>query len=88
MRTVLFLIAGFLLLAACALLARLFSATHPEAARSATIAFAALWLTIAGFNMWIGVTKAGYSAAEELPIFALIFGVPVATAVLIQWRFH
>jgi hypothetical protein len=44
-------------------------------------------LLIAAFNMWTGVAKAGYSVAEELPVFALIFLVPVAVAILVRWRF-
>jgi len=34
--------------------------------------------------MWNGVAKAGYSASEELPVFALIFLVPAITAVLVK----
>jgi len=86
-RTLLFLVVGFLLLAAFFLLAKLFSANYPESMRWATFAFVAVWLAIAGFNMWGGVAKAGYSAAEELPIFLLIFGVPAAVAILLKWRF-
>ena len=36
--------------------------------------------------MWLGVAKAGYSFGEELPIFVLIFGVPVVLAVLVKWQ--
>jgi len=86
-RTILFMIAGLLLLAAFALLAKLFSANYPEAARVATIAFVAFWFVIAGANMWVGVAKAGYSAAEELPIFVLNFALPVAVAILLKWKF-
>ena len=85
MRTGLFLLAGFLLLGACVVLAKLFSAQYPAASGIATAVYVALWLAIAAFNMWVGVAKAGYSAAEELPIFLLIFGVPAATAFL-KWR--
>jgi hypothetical protein len=46
-----------------------------------------VWLVIAAANMWIGVAKAGYSVAAELPIFALIFGVPAAVALLVRWKF-
>jgi hypothetical protein len=35
--------------------------------------------------MWIGVAKAGYSVAEEAPIFLLVFAVPAAAAVLVAW---
>ena len=86
MRTPLFLLAGFLLLAAALLLGRLFSSTYPGATLTATITYVALWLIIAGINMWVGVAKAGYSVAEELPIFLLIFAVPAAVAVLLKWK--
>jgi hypothetical protein len=53
-RTLQFLVAGLLLLAAFLLLAKLFSANYPDAARLATIAYVALWFIIAGVNMWVG----------------------------------
>jgi hypothetical protein len=87
MRTGLFLLTGLLLLAACLLLRRLFSSNYPAATTVATVAYVALWLLIAAFNMWTGVAKAGYSVAEELPVFALRFLVPVAVAILVRWRF-
>jgi hypothetical protein len=87
MRTGLFLLTGLLLLAACLLLGRLFSSNCPAATTVATVAYVALWLLIAAFNMWTGVAKAGYSVAEELPVFALLFLVPVAVAILVRWRF-
>jgi hypothetical protein len=86
-RTVLFLAVGFLLLAACLLLGRLFSANYPSATYTATTAFISLWLLISAFNLWVGVTKAGYTAADELPIFLLVFAMPVAVAVFLKWRF-
>ena len=87
MRTALFLVAGFLLLAASLLVGRLFSANYPGATVAATAAYVALWFVIAGANMWIGVAKAGYSINEELPIFLLIFGLPAAAAVVLKWKF-
>jgi hypothetical protein len=86
MRTALFLVSGLLLLAAFLLLGRLFSANYPGATLLATAAYVALWLVIAGANMWIGVARAGYSVAEELPIFLLIFGLPAAVAVVLKWK--
>jgi hypothetical protein len=67
-------------------LGRLFSANYPGATTVATVLFVALWFVIAGANMWIGVSKAGYSVAEELPILALIFGVPAAVAIVLKWK--
>lgn len=86
MRTGLFLLAGFLLVGATAVLARLFAHNYPPAPAVATAAFLALWLALTGFNMWVGVAKAGYSATEELPIFLLLFGVPAAVALVLKWK--
>jgi uncharacterized membrane protein len=87
MRTVLFLLAGLLLLAAFLVLAKLFSSNYPAAATWATTLFVGVWLVIAAFNMWVGVSKAGYSATEELPILLLIFGVPAVVAAILKWKF-
>ena len=86
MRTILFLVAGLLLLAAFLVLARLFSANYPAATTWATAAYVVLWFVIAAINMWVGVAKVGYSVAEELPILLLIFGLPAAVAVILKWK--
>lgn len=87
MRTVLFLVAGLLLLAGALVLGRLFSSNYPAASFAATLAFIGGWLIVAGFNMWVGVSHAGYAMMEELPIFLLIFGVPSLLAIVLQWKF-
>ena len=48
--------------------------------------FIPVWLIAAAVNMYIGVTKAGYSVAEEAPIFLLVFAVPAAVALIVLWR--
>ena len=65
MRTALFLAAGFLLLGVALLLGKLFSTNYPGATLTVTITYVALWLLIAGFNMWVGVAKAGYSPHDS-----------------------
>ena len=87
MRTALFLLVGLLLLAACLLLGRLFSGNYPAASHTATVAFIVVWLGIASANLWVGVAKAGYTLADELPIFLLIFGLPALAAVIFRWKF-
>jgi len=87
MRTALFLLSGFLLLAASLIVGKLFSSNYPGGTTAATVLFVTVWLVVAGANMWVGVARAGYSVAAELPIFALIFGVPAAAAVLVRWKF-
>jgi hypothetical protein len=86
MRTPLFLLVGFFLLAACVLLGRLFSNNYPGASHAATVTFVVLWLMISAANLWVGVAKAGYAFTEELPILLLIFGVPTIVALFLKWR--
>lgn len=87
MRTLIFILAGFALLAVCLGVAKLLSANLAGATRYATIAFLALWFVVAAVNMWVGVARAGYSVAEELPIFLLLFGLPAALAIFVKWKF-
>lgn len=49
--------------------------------------FAALWAVAALINLWVGVAHAGYGLREELPIFVLVFAVPVVLAWAIARRF-
>jgi hypothetical protein len=78
---------GFLLLGLCLLIGRWIGGATPAAGlATAAKAFIVLWLIAAGMNMWLGVAKAGYSVAEEAPIFLVVFAVPVAVAVLVLWR--
>jgi len=86
LRTGLFLLSGFLLLAASLVLGKLFSANYPSGTTVATVVFVVVWFAIALANMWVGVAKAGYSVSDELPIMALIFGVPTVIAVLARWK--
>lgn len=87
MRTALFLLSGSLFLAGSLIVGKLFSANYPGGTTVATALFVVVWLVIAAANMWVGVAKAGYTVAQELPIFALIFGVPAAVAILVRWKF-
>lgn len=86
MRTALFLLAGILLAGATAILARLFAHNYSSASAVATGVFLVVWLAVTGFNMWVGVARAGYSVAEELLILLLLFGVPAVVAVLLKWK--
>jgi len=75
---------GFVLLALCLLVGRWLGGTVGLA--NGAKLFIPLWLVGAGINMWVGVTRAGYSVAEEAPIFLLVFAVPAAVALLVLWR--
>jgi hypothetical protein len=87
MRTILFLVSGLLLMSSFLIVAKLFSEHFPSAPNWALALGLGLWLAVTGSNMWIGVSKAGYSVAEELPILALLFLMPAVAAILVRWRF-
>ena len=87
MRTYLFLGAGFLMLAASCILGKLFSETYPTALAWSTGVFIVAWCALAALNMFAGITHAGYSVGEELPIFLLIAGVPVIAMIVLRWKF-
>jgi hypothetical protein len=87
MRTVTILVSGLLVFAGLFLYSRLFVQHYPHAATWATSGFVAIWLLATVFNLWVGVSRAGYSAREELPILLLLFAVPAAMAVLVRWKF-
>lgn len=55
-------------------------------AATALWAFIAVWFVIAAANMWTGISQAGYSFAEELPIFLVIFLIPAALAFAMRRR--
>jgi len=86
MRSATFLLAGLLMLAATMLLARLFGSALPQAANWAFGLFVAGWLLMTGFNLWLGVTRAGYTLSVELPVMLLLFGAPALLACVTRWR--
>ena len=77
---------GFVLLAVCLLIGRWIGGPTPAAGlATAAKVFIPLWFIAAGINMWVGVAKAGYSVADEAPIFLIVLAVPVAGALLTLW---
>jgi len=87
MRTLLFLLAGFVLVGASFLVGKLFVESYPKAGTWAMSLFVLVWLALAALNLIAGVTRAGYTVGDELPIFLLIFGVPAACMLFLWWRF-
>jgi len=87
MHTVKVIAGGFVLLALCLLIGRLAGGPAPAAGvASAAKLFITLSLVVAGINMWIGVSRAGYTVADEAPIFLVVFAVPAAAALLMVWK--
>ena len=75
-----------MLLALCLLIGRLIARSAPAIGlANAAKVFIPLWFVAAGINMWIGVSKAGYSVAEEAPFFIVVFAVPAAVALFVLW---
>lgn len=83
MHTIIVLAIGFGLLGLCALAGYLLGGV--SAIATAALVFLPLWLVGAGINMYLGVKQAGYSVAEEMPMFLLVFGVPAVAAVIVWW---
>jgi hypothetical protein len=51
----------------------------------AAYAFIAVWFVISCINMWLGVTRAGYTVMQELPVNLVVFAVPALIAGGIIW---
>jgi hypothetical protein len=83
MHTLKIIAGGFLLLGIFLLIGRYVARASIAAAGKY---FIPVWFVMAGINMWIGVSQAGYSVRDEAPIFLLNFAVPAAAAALVIWR--
>ncbi|HLV86675.1 MAG TPA: hypothetical protein VKV39_06825 [Candidatus Sulfotelmatobacter sp.] len=82
MHTVKITFAGCLLLAVCFLVGRWLGSTIGVVAKC----FLVLWLIGTLLNLWIGVSRAGYSIRDELPIALLIYAVPAIVAIIFWWK--
>ena len=85
MRTAIILGIGFGLLGLCLAIGGFTGGV--SRLRTAVVVFVVLWFFAAAVNMYIGVTRAGYSFMEELPIFLLLFGAPAIAALLVRFRY-
>jgi hypothetical protein len=80
MHTLMVVATGLLLLGMCLAIGRVAGGMA-----RACLVFLPLWFIGAGINMYIGVTQAGYSVADEAPMFVVVFAIPAAIA-LALWR--
>lgn len=76
--------AGALLLGVFMMFGWLWGASAAGMALAAKV-FVPVWLLVAAANMWVGVTHAGYSVREELPILLIVFAVPALLAGVGVW---
>lgn len=82
MRTLVFLLAGLVLGGVIVGGGR----AAGRARGSALTVFGALWVAVAGWNLYEGVANAGYTVLEELPIFLVIVLVPLVVVALVSRR--
>lgn len=84
MHTLMVIGGGLVLLAAFVVAGRIIG--DPEGGAMAQFAryFILLWFAAAALNMYVGVTRAGYSVAQETPIFLAVFAVPAGIAWLLS----
>lgn len=73
---------GVVLLGLFLLFGKLWGVEAPQYALACKL-FIPVWLLIALMNMWVGVSKAGYSVSQELPILLVVFAIPAIAAGLI-----
>ncbi len=85
MHVLLVIVGGAALLGIFALFGRLWGGDMNGVAAAAKL-FVPVWLAVSAVNMWVGVTKAGYSVRDELPILLVIFAIPAVLAGLAIWR--
>lgn len=85
MHMILVISGGIVLLGLFALFTYLWGGADANLATGAKL-FIPVWLVITLVNMWVGVTKAGYSVKEELPILLIVFAVPAIIAAFTIWR--
>lgn len=80
MHSILVITGGIALLLLFVAAGRLIGGGDRRPMSRAALYFLPVWFVCAAVNMYVGVTQAGFSVAQELPFFALVFGVPSAAA--------
>ena len=75
---------GIVLMGVFLLFGRLWGDDTAGMALAAKI-FVPVWLLVAIANLWVGVSHAGYSVREELPILLIVFVVPAVVAAVAIW---
>ena len=86
MHTLKVIFGGILLLGVCLLVRRWIDSAAGTAVATTIKYFLVLWLAATLVNMWVGVSKAGYSIKDEAPIALLVFAVPAIVAIVIWWK--
>jgi hypothetical protein len=86
MHILMVIIGGIVLLGVFCLFGRLWGADMTALVPAAK-AFIPVWFVVTVINMYIGVTRAGYTVMDEFPILVLNFAVPAVIAAVVIWHF-
>ena len=86
MHTIKVIMGGFLLLGVFLLFGRWIGGGASSVLATAARVFIPIWLIAAGVNLWVGVVRAGYPVADEVPFFLVVFAIPAAAAGFLWWR--
>jgi hypothetical protein len=86
MQTLKIIVGGFLLLGEWLHPGRWIAGAAVTVVATAIKCFLVLWLIVTLVNNWVGVSKAGYSIKDEVPMALLVFPVPAMISILIWWR--
>jgi hypothetical protein len=86
MHTLKVIFGGFLLLGVCLLLGRWIGGAAATLVATTIKYFLVLWLAVTLVNIWVGVSKAGYSIKDEAPVALLVFAVPAIVAIAPNYR--
>ena len=86
MHTLMVITGGVVLLGLFLLFGRLWGGDAASLATGA-IWFVPVWLAVSIVNLWVGVTHAGYSVRDELPILLVVFVLPAIVAAIAIWQF-
>lgn len=87
MRTLLIILGGIVLLGLFLLAGWWGGGNNMDTMTIGALAFIPAWIAAAAWNMWAGIKRAGYTLAEEFPIFLVISAIPVALAVFAWWKY-
>jgi hypothetical protein len=85
-RTLAIIIGGLVLLGCSLLTGRYVGGGATGTVTMAARGFLVGWFFLALYNLWMGVSGAGDSFAEELPIFLLIYAIPAGIAAFVWWK--
>jgi hypothetical protein len=87
MHTIIVIAGGLALLGIFLLTGRWLGGAEHAALVAAAKIFIPVWLVASVINLWMGVSRAGYTVAEEAPVLLVVFAVPAAIAAFVWWRY-